>query len=119
VSDDDCPPWCKGHGKPEYILCAANHYDDGEKYDHQPRNITQGFVVAGRRHHNCITTFAIMARWKDPEKMQRVPCVQGFLTSKDRFLNRVEARQLAISCGQLTGEDDRNVHGIIMSEDLW
>lgn len=35
----------------EYIICAANHYDDGKKHPHTPKNIEQGFVICGRRHH--------------------------------------------------------------------
>jgi len=117
--EDDCPPWCKGHGKPEYILCAANHYDDGLKYDHQPRNIQQGFVITGRRHHNCILTFSVIAKLKDPEGMKKLPCIQGFLTSKDRFLNRQDSYDLAITCGQLKGEAIKKVRTVLMSEDLW
>ena len=45
----------------EYILCSAIWIDDGvTTYVHQPKNIKQGFVVAGRRHHNCITTLAML-----------------------------------------------------------
>ncbi len=40
----------------EYILSAANYYNDGKKHEHQPNNIEIGFVVCGRRHHNCIGT---------------------------------------------------------------
>jgi len=39
--------------KPEYVICAANHFNDGKQYEHQPKNIKQGFIVTGRRHHNC------------------------------------------------------------------
>jgi hypothetical protein len=117
LDEDDCPPWCKGHGKPEYILCAANHYDDNEKHEHQPKNITSGFVLAGRRHHNCILTYSIIAKAKGWDN--KLPCVQGFLTSKDRFLNREDSYDLAITCEQLKGEAIKNVRTILMSEDLW
>lgn len=42
----------------EYIICAANYYNDEVKRDFEPSNIKTGFVVCGRRHHNCISTFA-------------------------------------------------------------
>jgi hypothetical protein len=37
----------------EWILCAAILVEDGEEHLHQPRNIKTGFVICGRRHHNC------------------------------------------------------------------
>ena len=39
--------------KPEYILCAALYYKDGKVHANQPKNITTGVVVCGRRHNNC------------------------------------------------------------------
>ena len=44
----------KEETKKEYILCAAIHWDDGETYPHQPKNITTGLVICGRRHHNIL-----------------------------------------------------------------
>jgi len=40
----------------EYILCAAIWCNDGKKHVHQPRNVPKGFVIGGRRHHNCFIT---------------------------------------------------------------
>ena len=44
-------------------------------------------------------------------------CCQGFLTSEGRFVNRVQARQLAHMAGQEPGETggQRDLY----SEDLW
>ena len=42
------------------ILCSAIHVKDGKKYEHQPKNIDLGFVVCGRRHHNCFYTISLM-----------------------------------------------------------
>ena len=36
-----------------YILCAAIWFKDGNKYEHQPKNVDSGIVVCERRHHNC------------------------------------------------------------------
>lgn len=44
----------------EYILCSANHYDDGEKEIHGPKNIESGFVICGMRHH---TVLKFLPRW--------------------------------------------------------
>lgn len=87
---------------PEYILCAAIHFDDGKQYIHQPVNITSGFVVAGRRHHNCYITYAairsqvahdgaLYEAQLDPMLKNRPENTQGFLTSHDRFIDRYEA----------------------------
>lgn len=78
--------------KPEYILCAAIHFDDGKKYEHQPRNIFQGFVVSGRRHHNCLLTVFILSAkdWRKDSLAEGMIQTQGFLTSKDRFLEECE-----------------------------
>ena len=41
---------------------------------------------------------------------------QGFLDEEDNFLTRVEAKQVALKCGQLTHETD---FAELYSEDLW
>jgi len=33
-----------------YIICAAIWFNDGKTYQHQPKNITEGIIVCGRRH---------------------------------------------------------------------
>jgi len=114
--------------KPEYILCAAIHYDDGLNHIHQPKNISSGFVVAGRRHHNCIRTFAILKNHFTGElpvteqclckmNLGKLQSIQGFITSKDRFLNRAESYDVAVASGQIKPNDDENK--AIFSEELW
>jgi len=99
----------------ERILCAAIWYNDGKKHVHQPINIETGFVICGRRHHNCIgiaDIFGLKITRKD---------VQGFLTSKDRFVDRKEAVPIARSADQIIEPhlqksiDDE----ILFSEDLY
>ena len=100
----------------EYILCAANHYDDGEKQIHGPKNIESGFVICGRRHHNCISVFAKMVGFPYDENglALRETERQGFLTNTDRFVEREEAAQIAFEAGQITQ------HKIVLySEDLY
>src|SRR5688572_16192142 len=78
----------------EYILCAAIHFKDGKDHLHQPVNIQSGFVVCGRRHHNVYLTVSIFQteRVLDDE--------QGFVTSKDRFVDRKEGGEIAFKVGQ-------------------
>lgn len=100
----------------EYILCAANHYDDGKEHHHQPKNIETGFVICGRRHHNCISTFAIMVGFPYDENGKALMRTerQGFLTNEDRFVEREEGAQIAFEAGQITQ------HKIVLySEDLY
>ena len=103
-------------GKKEYILCAANHYDDGEKQIHGPKNIESGFVICGRRHHNCISIFAQMVGFPYNEnglKLMNTE-IQGFLTNTDRFVDRKEAAQIALDSGQIKEEVKK-----LFSEDLY
>ena len=97
------------NNKPEYVICAAIHFKDGEQHVHQPKNITEGFVICGRRHHNCF----IAKRWTEYSEVKGLQ-VQGFLTSKDNFLDRKEAGALAFKAGQISEETD-----CLFSEDLY
>jgi len=98
---------------PEYLLCSAIWFDDGiDTYVHQPRNIKTGFVVCGRRHHNCFTTVAMLMGIRK-ERLTKEE-VQGFLTNKDRFVDRYEAAQIALVSGQIKEPKDR-----LFSEDVW
>lgn len=95
------------NGKNEYVMCAANYVDDGIDYLFKPYNIDKGLVYSGWRHA-CI--FEIMPKGTTHN------CEQGFLTTKNRFLNRAEALELVKTNGQLVGN---TIGGILTSEDLW
>lgn len=96
----------------EYIICAAIHVDDKNKYTHQPKNIKSGLVVCGRRHHNC---FEVMSHiWKFPHQHERT---QGFLSSHDKFYNREDAYKIAKGNGQLKFNDENDY--ILLSEDIY
>lgn len=97
----------------EYIICAAIWFDDGiDTYVHQPKNIKTGFVVCGRRHHNCFTTIAMLAGIRKERKYLNE--VQGFLTNTDRFVDREEAAQIALNAHQIEFEKKS-----LYSEDLY
>ncbi len=100
------------NGEREYIMCAANHYDDGKDHPFQPYNIDKGFVVCGWRHANCGMTYLAM----NPDKKRWDDCEQGFLTNKNRFLTRSEGYELVKETGQLTKP---LIGGMLTSEDLW
>lgn len=97
----------------DYIICSAIHFDDGKKYVHIPRNIDTGFVVCGRRHHDCYYSIFVV---NDNRKLLGYKETQGFLTANNMFLNREEAYELALQTGQL-----KTTHktGTLFSEDLY
>jgi hypothetical protein len=102
--------------KQEYILCSAIHFDDGNVYIHQPKNIKSGYVVCGRRHHNCFMTMKII-KDKLPldEKIKlNKNTTQGFLTSLDRFVDRKEGGVIAFKSSQIDNEIK-----LLFSEDLY
>jgi hypothetical protein len=96
----------------EYILCSAVWFDDGREYVHQPDNIERGYVICGRRHHNC---FAILGQLLDEDKNYKtLEDVQGFLTSLNKFVDRKEAGIVAFNAGQT-----KELKETLYSEDLW
>lgn len=100
------------NGKIELVMCAANYYNDGKDYMFQPYNIDKGFVICGWRHGCCGMSY--MAANKEATRWDG--CIQGFLTTKNRFLTRDEALELVISTGQ---HDGNIMGGELTSEDLW
>lgn len=106
-----------------FIICAANYYDDGKKYTHEPKNINSGFVVYGRRHHNCISTFARIVGFPYSPEAQKLSNneVQGFLTSDNMFVDRKEAFQIARNADQIHGPNKGQQENSIglTSEDLY
>ena len=104
----------------EFILCAANYYNDGLKYDFSPSNIEIGFVICGRRHHNCIAIFAKMYGFPYSKKAQKIHNTekQGFITNTNRWVNRLEALKIAKQANQLITGDGNERLGLF-SEDLY
>ena len=104
----------------EYILCAANWYNDGKEHVHQPVNIPNGFVICGHRHGNCISIFALMVGFPYDENglILRRTEEQGFLTNKNRFVTRKEALEIARIANQILDESEVRSVGL-HSEDLY
>ena len=100
----------------EKIVCAAIHYKDKKCYEFQPKNISEGYVLCGWRHHNIINTRAQLL--EENQKTDSYNSVQGFLTSKNRFLDRAEAFKLAIENGQVIRENAFHSYKLF-SEDLY
>lgn len=107
-------PNCTSAETPERILCAAIWVDDGEFHIHQPTK--SGFVVCGYRHANIISSLHVLAPLQNAA-MRRMS-TQGFLTSKGRFVDRVEALEIAKAAGQLL-RGTGGPGGQLYSEDLY
>jgi hypothetical protein len=103
--------------KPEYILCAALDYN--------------GVIVAGYRHSDCYKVLEVM-RKAIHEVIDQSPIFvtldlddglpgrdkQGFLTSHNRFVNRVEAWEIAKANDQIAfGKDSSD--DFLISENLY
>ncbi len=107
----------------EFILCAANYYQDGLIHEHQPKNITNGFVICGRRHHNCITTFALVVGFPYTEQGHKIHNteLEGFLTSTNLFVSRKNAFRIAKDANQIhgpnKGQQEKSIG--LTSEDLY
>jgi hypothetical protein len=98
----------------EYIICSAIHYENGKEYLHQPKNIKTGFVVCGRRHYNIISlmvNFDVITIGRNH--------IQGFLTSKDEFVDRTKAYYIAKNAKQLIKEPLNDEIYELTSEDLY
>jgi hypothetical protein len=95
--------------KKEYILCAAIHFDDSVLRTHHSHYGT-GMVACGYRHHNC---FALRPSGFSGNE------TQGFLTSKDRFVDRKEARKIAEAAGQIIQDPSGLIFYNLFSENLY
>ena len=107
----------------EFILCAANYYNDGLVYTFSPKNIDFGFVICGRRHKNCIGTFSQMFGFPYNSEVMKLYQTEvcGFLTNEDRFVDRKEAYKIAFVADQIIGPNKgypENDIGLT-SEDLY
>ena len=95
----------------ERILCAAIWFDNGKSYPQQP--VSTGIVLCGYRHYIILNQIyeIIGIIYKSTYKSK-----QGFLTSTGRFVDRIEAKQIAKAANQLVREyGDAELY----SEDLY
>ena len=103
----------------EYIACSAIWYKELPTMTYLPINIDKGVVVCGYRHAHCINVMSILANLRTVTFA--VDGVgeheQGFLTSKNRFLNREDAYTLAEQANQLNNRPHNK--GCLYSEDIY
>jgi hypothetical protein len=90
----------------EYIACSAIWYKELElkKPDvlkprgFSPYNVDKGIVFSGWRHGNCMYQMVAIYALRDFEAGESI---QGFLTSKNRFVDRKEGAKIALACKQI------------------
>ena len=85
----------------EKIICAAVWYKKIEVKKFIPVNILPvncetGLVFCGHRHAQCIYTKCSITGLRDCESGENE---QGFLTSKNRFVDREEGAKIFTDCG--------------------
>lgn len=105
----------------ERILCAAVWYKELElKGDlpHEtflPVNLDRGVVFCGHRHGQCIYSKCAITGLRDCESGDNE---QGFLTSRNRFVDRKEALEIALRQGQVIDLSEIR-GGRLFSENLY
>lgn len=102
----------------ERIYSAAIWYKELPTSKHLPKNITFGLVVEGHRHADIIKTVFILLGKRTVENGENSvgKTIQGFVTNQSRFVDRVEAMQIAKNANQLKSETSFNE---LYSEDIY
>lgn len=105
----------------EYILCSSIWYKDLPSQVHRPKNVDKGVVVCGHRHSDCISTLVALSGLRS---VQLAPdgvgeYVQGFLTNTNRFVDRMEAMDIAFKAAQISVDQLYNPTIGLFSEDLY
>lgn len=80
----------------EHIVCSAIKRKERRKTEREPYLPGQNDILdieCGLRHHE------IFLRFED--ELKREPNAQGFLTSKGRFVDRIDAMKIAYESGQV------------------
>ena len=106
----------------EKIICSAIWYKELplikpevlEMRGFRPYNVDRGIVFSGWRHANCLYQ---MVSITGKTNFEAGESTQGFLTNKNRFVDRVEGAAIALNCKQI---DKLNYSSTLLySEDLY
>jgi hypothetical protein len=105
----------------ERITCAAIWYKELPTATFNPKNINKGIVVCGHRHSNCIDVVKTLSGLRS---VQIAPdgvgeTIEGFMTSNNRFVDRVEGAEIAVKAGQVYRNFLHNTKIGLFSEDLY
>ncbi len=75
-----------------------------------------GFIIRGQRHGDCLLT---ASRIKSLTRLEISHAEQGFVTSRNRFVGRIEGRKLQDAAGIKSVSDEGYVANTLFSEDLY
>ena len=104
----------------EYILCAAIWYKEiplkKTIYGVLPKNCDKGLVITRYRHGHCMWVMGCLTGLRSVANAEDGvgEYVQGFLTNKNRFVDRKEAANIAFNSYQID-KDKKELY----SEDLY
>lgn len=90
----------------EKIICSSIWYKDLtlkkpkvlEPKGFRPYNVNKGIVISGWRHPNCMYQMVAITGLRSCEVGEYV---EGFLTNKNRFVDRIEGAKIALSSKQI------------------
>lgn len=102
----------------ERINCAAIWYKDLPSVKYMPVNINKGVVVEGHRHADIIRTVINLLGKRTCQFGENAAgeSKQGFITNKNRFVDRVEAMSIARAANQIISDTS---FPELYSEDLY
>jgi hypothetical protein len=98
----------------ERIICSAVWYKDQPSAKIQVKNVDRGVVLCGYRHGDAIHQF-IALTGKRSVTTEAGEYVQGFLTNKNRFVDRTEAAMIFVANGGKLNYSSKE----LFSEDLY
>lgn len=90
----------------EVCICAAIKLDDGR-------------VLRGHRHHDCFRTLSGLRQVDAAIPSGLIGIEQGFVTSRNRFVDRREGFRLQLAAGIESVSRDGYRGGQLFSEDLY
>lgn len=85
----------------EIVICAAVKSECGK-------------IIRGHRHSDCLSTGLRMGL-----QMNSKYDLQGFITSKNRFVSREDGRKIQDKAGIPSAAEDGYRSGVLFSEDLY
>ena len=89
---------------PEIVICAAIRVSTGE-------------IIRGHRHGDCFNSFK--AKKLKQDGVNIATAEQGFITSCNRFVDRVEGMKLQLAAGIASVAEGGYRGQILFSEDLY
>ena len=106
----------------ERIVCAAIWYKElplKKPEVLEPRgfraiNVDRGVIIYGLNHMHCLYQMVAITGLRQAESGEHV---FGFLTTKNRFVERVEGAEIALACGQIKKLNYSKT--LLYSEDLY